>query len=109
MRKTLAAIAILSLAGCAANPKDIHPTTVSALTFAAKSCSQLARENNAAHDRLEALSKQQTSARNSDTIGVILVGVPFSKIAGKDKSREIATVKGQIIAQQQAFKAKRCK
>ena len=64
----------------------------------ALSCADLAAERSATASKLEALKSQRNSAATGDAIGVFLLGVPVSSLAGGDKSGEIATAKGQLLA-----------
>lgn len=108
MRNILAALAVLSIAGCAANPKSITADTVSSAGYAGQSCAVLSAQERSTQIKLDALSKAQSSARTGDIIGVILIGVPSSKLTGNDKGKEIARVKGELNTIRQVRSAKGC-
>lgn len=76
-----AAIALLS--SCAKPPERIAGVPN------AGPCTQADRE------RLAILSNQQSSAASGDALGVFLIGVPVSSLAGNDHETEIAILKGR--------------
>jgi hypothetical protein len=47
---------------------------------------------------LAALEAPQRNARNGDTIGVILTGIPVSSLAGNDLETQVAVAKGRVAA-----------
>jgi len=57
--------------------------------FNAGPCSQADRQ------RLAIVSNQQSKAATGDALGVFLIGVPVSSLAGNDNETEIAILKGR--------------
>lgn len=102
-------IAILSaLASCATPPERIAATAYPDDPYIGKSCAFLADETKRTSDELAALSKKQKDTVAADTIGVIVIGVPVSSLAGGDKKTEISVLKGKIEALKRASKSSGC-
>ncbi|WP_133123853.1 hypothetical protein [Phyllobacterium zundukense] len=74
-------IAIALLAGCATPPGRIQP-----LAYASNCPPNAAQQ-------LAALSTVQQSAATNDALGVFLIGLPVSSMAGGDHGAEIARLK----------------
>lgn len=90
MNRTIIASAILAslaLAGCATRPENIVAAPM------ASGCSPNKAEDVANLDRLV---KAQGKAATTDVVTVVLVGVPFSKLAGADNEKEIARLKACV-------------
>jgi hypothetical protein len=100
--------ATAAIAGCAKSPESIAPAYVSAVNFQSWSCSQLAEEARRLNQALAEASTQQRNARTNDTIGVIFIGVPVSSLSGDNIAPQIANLKGQIVAVQQAGNLRNC-
>jgi hypothetical protein len=100
--------ATLAVAGCAKSPESIAPAYVSTVNFHSWSCDQLAEEGIRLTQALAEASTQQRNARTNDTIGVILVGIPVSSLSGDNIAPQIASLKGQLVAVQQAANLKNC-
>jgi hypothetical protein len=98
----------VALAGCAKSPESIAPAYVSSVNFQSWSCSQLAEEGRRLNQALAEASTQQRNARTNDTIGVIFIGVPVSSLSGDNIAPQIANLKGQIVAVQQAGNLRNC-
>lgn len=82
-RIVLTAATLAVLAGCAKPPERIAGVPN------AGPCTTQDRE------RLAILSNKQSSAAAGDALGVFLVGVPVSSLAGADNETEIAILKGR--------------
>ncbi len=109
MRKVALVLGVaLVLAGCAKSPESIAPAYVSAVTYQNWSCAQLSDEGRRLDQALAEASTQQRNARTNDTIGVILLGLPVSSLSGDNIAPQIASLKGQMVAVQQAAGVKRC-
>lgn len=92
---TLTALALL--AACAQSPNAIAPTSMGN-AYANVTCSKARALFTEEQTRLAALSSKQKSAVAGDAIGVFLIGVPVSSLAGGDNAGAIATSKGKIVA-----------
>ncbi len=98
MKSYLALAAAVALTACAQSPDAIAPVAMPAGMFSGTSCVDARSEQASTAARLAALSAQQQSAVTGDALGVILIGVPVSSLAGGDKAGLIATEKGQLLA-----------
>ncbi len=110
-RKTTALLFSLSTlidAGCAKSPESIAPAYISTVNYQSWSCAQLAEEQGRLNQALAEASTQQRNARTNDTIGVIFIGLPVSSLSGDNIAPQIANLKGQIVAVQQAASLKNC-
>lgn len=97
IRKISLAAAMLSLAACAQGPDSIAPVSMGN-AYTKTTCSQAQTLLSAERQTLDALSAKQRSAVTGDAIGVFLIAVPVSSLAGNDVSGHIATSKGKINA-----------
>ena len=69
----IAAVAAMTLAGCAQKPEAIKASYVSPTTYSGWNCTQLAQEAARVDNALVRASAQQNRARSNDTMGVILL------------------------------------
>lgn len=90
-------LAALALAACAARPDAIAPVSMGS-AYAGASCAEASALRAGSAARLATLSRQQDQAATGDAIGVILIGVPVSSLAGGDVAGEIAAEKGRLNA-----------
>ncbi len=102
-----------ALAGCASSAADITPAYVSPVVYQGYTCQQLALEAQAISTRAANLSGVQDSQRTKDqwATGVaIVVFWPAAFFVGGDKqtAAELANMKGQMVAVEQASIAKKC-
>lgn len=101
------------LAGCASSAADITPAYVSPVTYQSYTCQQLGMEAQAVSARAAALSGAQDSQRTKDTIATtaaVVIFWPAAFLVGGDKQNaaELAQMKGQMVAIEQASIAKKC-
>lgn len=99
-------LAALTLAACAKGPDAIAPVSMTG-AYDHLSCARAAETLTAERANLAALSAKQKSAVTGDAIGVFLIGVPVSSLAGEDNEGAIATSKGKVLALEQ--RAERCR
>lgn len=110
MQRLLSVVAVTALvAGCATSPKDIAPAYVSPVL----SCEHLAAEAQRVSAAAQAASGQQQSQANKDaamvTVGVILFWPSLFFVGGdKGSAAELARLKGEMQAIEQANIAKSC-
>lgn len=107
--KYLVLPAILLIAACAKQPDQIAAADIGPNPYLTASCSQLASANLQLTQNLERLSAAQKNAASSDTIGVILLGLPVSSMSGNDKETDIAITKGKIQSVESAKLRRKCK
>jgi hypothetical protein len=102
-----------ALAGCASSSADITPAYVSPVAYQQYTCPQLAQEAQAVSTRAASLSGVQDSKRTSDgvaTAAAIVIFWPAAFFVGGDKqtAAELAQMKGQMVAIEQASIQKKC-
>ena len=86
--KTITIIAALAaISACAKSPEDIAAIPMQGQFNCAVERAELAR-----------LEQDQRSARNSDTWGVLLLGIPVSSLFGGDVETKLAVAKGRVAA-----------
>jgi hypothetical protein len=102
-----------ALGGCASTSADIAPAYVSPVTYQSFTCQQLSLEAQSISTRAAALSGTQDSQRTKDgvaTAAAIVIFWPAAFFVGGDKQNaaELAQMKGQMVAVEQASIAKNC-
>jgi len=102
-----------ALAGCASSAADITPTYVSPVMYQSYNCQQLAMEAQSVSARAAALSGAQDSQRTKDavaTTAAVVIFWPAAFLVGGDKqtAAELAQMKGQMVAIEQASIGKKC-
>lgn len=97
MKKIATILAIVALSACAKSPSSIAPVSMGS-AFSGVPCHTVNADLAAERDTLAALESAQKGAVVGDAIGVFLIGVPMSSLAGGDKSGELATSKGKVLA-----------
>ncbi|WP_246667108.1 hypothetical protein [Bradyrhizobium sp. UNPA324] len=102
-----------ALAGCASSAADITPAYVSPVQYQSYTCQQLALEAQSISTRAATLSGAQDSQRTKDgvaTAAAIVIFWPAAFFVGGDKqtAAELAQMKGQMVAVEQASIAKKC-
>ena len=103
----------IALAGCASSSSDIAPSYVSPVAYQSHTCQQLALEAQAISSRAATLSGAQDKQRTNDglaTAAAVVVFWPAAFFVGGDKqtAAELANMKGQMVAVEQASIAKKC-
>ena len=106
-------VTTLLLAGCASKSADISPSYVSPVTYQNFTCAQLQTEAQGVSQRAAVAAGQQDRARKNDTIkttvGVILFWpIILANDGDGAKATELANLKGQMDAIQQASVQKNC-
>lgn len=102
-----------ALGGCASASSDITPMYVSPVAYQSYTCQQLALEAQGISTRAATLSGAQDSQRTKDglvTAAAIVVFWPAAFFVGGDKqtAAELANMKGQMVAIEQASIQKKC-
>lgn len=102
-----------ALGGCASASSDIAPSYVSPVVYQSYNCQQLGLEAQGISQRAAALSGAQDSQRTKDglvTAAAIVVFWPAAFFVGGDKqtAAELANMKGQMVAIEQASIQKKC-
>jgi hypothetical protein len=108
-----AVVAALALAGCASKAADIAPTYVSPLQYQSYTCPQLAAEAQRVSQAAAVASGTQDSQATKDavatTVGVIVFWPTLFLVGGdKQNAAQLAELKGEMDAIQQASIQKQC-
>ena len=109
----IALAAALLLANCASKSSEITSSYVSPITYQAYTCQQLGMEAQAVSAKATELSGAQDQKRTSDQIATgvaIVVFWPAAFFVGGDGqvAAQLAQLKGQMTAIEQASIAKKC-
>lgn len=107
-RVLFAVAATLILSACATAPEAIAPAYISDVTYQSWSCEQLSQEMGRLNAAYTNVADQQHKARNNDTVGVILLGLPVSSLSGSNVAAQVASVKGNQVAVEHASTLKNC-
>lgn len=113
MRRLVTVAVCAALAGCATSPKDIAPSYVSPILYQNLSCDQLSQEAVRVSNAAATATGQQQNQANKDaammTVGMILFWPSLFMIGGdKGNASEVARLKGEMQAIEQANIAKNC-
>jgi len=103
----------VALAGCASSAADITPAYVSPVQYQSYTCQQLALEAQSISTRAATLSGAHDKQRTNDglaTAAAVVIFWPAAFFVGGDKqtAAELAQMKGQMVAVEQASIAKKC-
>jgi hypothetical protein len=113
MRRLGVVVLAAGLAGCASSAADITASYVSPVQYSSYNCQQLGLEAQSVSARAAALSGAQDSQRTKDAIATtaaVVIFWPAAFFVGGDKqtAAELAQIKGQLVAIEQASIAKKC-
>jgi hypothetical protein len=102
-----------ALGGCASASSEITPAYVSPVMYQQYNCQQLAQEAQAVSTRAASLSGVQDQKRTNDglaTAAAVVIFWPAAFFVGGDKqtAAELAQMKGQMVAIEQASIQKKC-
>ena len=114
MKRIIATAAVAALvAGCAQDPKDIQASYTSPILYQNLNCDQLAQEGQRVSSKAAELTGTQTQKASGDAVamgvGLVLFWPALFFIKGdKETASELASLKGQMDAIQQASIMKNC-
>jgi hypothetical protein len=102
-----------ALGGCASSSAEITPAYISPVAYQNYTCQQLALEAQSLSTRAASLSVVQDSQRTKDqwsTAAAVVIFWPAAFFVGGDKqaAAELAQMKGQMVAVEQASIVKNC-
>jgi hypothetical protein len=102
-----------ALGGCASSSAEITPAYISPVAYQNYTCQQLALEAQSLSTRAASLSGVQDSQRTKDqwsTAAAVVIFWPAAFFVGGDKqaAAELAQMKGQMVAVEQASIVKNC-
>ena len=89
--------AAVALGACAQSPEAIAPIAMGDI-YGDKTCREASVLLQQEHTKLVGLEAQQRSAKDNDTVGVLLIGLPVSSMSGGDVAGEIGASKGKVQA-----------
>ena len=109
----LGAAVAAALCGCASKSSEISASYVSPVQFQSYTCQQLAMEASAISQRAAIVSGAQDAKRSNDAVATgvaVVVFWPAAFLVGGDgpQAAELANLKGQMVAIEQAANMKRC-
>jgi hypothetical protein len=113
VRKSIAVLTALSLAGCASTAADVAPAYVSPIQYQSFTCPQLTAEAQRVAAAAAAASGAQDSQHTKDAVATTAAVIIFWPAAffvqgDKNNAAQLAQLKGQMDAIQQASIAKNC-
>jgi uncharacterized protein YceK len=113
MRLVCICVAAAVLSGCASKSSEITPTYVSPIMYQGHTCKQLAQEAEGVSARAVQVSGAQDAKRTNDQVATgvaIVVFWPAAFLVGGDgpMAAELAQLKGQMVAIEQASIQKKC-
>ena len=113
MRKPVAILAALTLVGCASKSTEIAPTYVSPIQYQSFNCNQLAEEAQRVATAAATATGVQDHQATSDAVAMgvgLVIFWPSLFFIGGDKTNaaQLAQLKGQMDAIQQASIQKNC-
>lgn len=112
-KRGIAVLWAAALAGCASSSKDIQATYVSPVQYQSYTCQQLTLEAQALSTRAAQVSGAQDEKRTSDavaTTAAVIIFWPAAFLVRGDgqTAAELANLKGQMQAVEQASIQKKC-
>jgi hypothetical protein len=108
MRKIVSFAALALIVACSEAPENIAAADIGQGAYRGQNCDALAAARFTRVQTLEDLSRSQRRARGGDTVGVILLGLPLSRMAGNDRETEIAIQRGHIREIEREMQARGC-
>ena len=111
--KTLALILSVFMVGCASSPGNISGSYVSPLQYQSYSCEQISQEMRRVGRKVQEVSGGQSSKATGDavamTVGLVIFWPALFFLASGDRGEELARLKGEAEALEQAAIQKNCK
>ena len=103
---------LFSVSGCATAPRNISASYVSPMQYASFTCEQIQQEMIRVSNKVKEVSGVQQSKATSDAwatgIGLIIFWPALLFLIGGDKREELARLKGEYEALEQAAIQKNC-
>jgi hypothetical protein len=112
-RRGVTIVTALMVAGCATKSAEITPAYVSPVMYQTYTCQQLAQEAQGVSARAAQVSGAQDQKRTNDQVATTVAVVifwPAAFLVGGDgpAAAELANLKGQMVAIEQASIQKKC-
>lgn len=103
---------VASLGGCASSPESVSSSYVSPLQYQSYDCDQVAQEMHRITHKVQEVTGVQSSKASGDAVAVTASLLFWPALlflaAGEDKSAELARLKGEAEALEQAAVQKKC-
>ena len=116
MRQTtisLAVILCLLISGCASSPDSIEAAYVSPLEYQSYDCDQLGQEMRRVGRKVQEVTGHQDDEATGDTVamgvGLVIFWPALFFLIGSDREEELARLKGEAEAVEQAAIGKNCR
>ena len=110
--KSIRPLAVVSLAiftvACAQNPEKVLAFSVSEEAYAERDCAGLNDEATRLGGALDVEYENQRKARSNDAAGVFFLGLPVASMSGRNRSDEIARLKGELNAVENVAQTQNC-
>lgn len=87
-----------AVSGCAQTPDKVLAYSVSDESYRTMECDRLEEEASRLNLALDSEYVNQRKARSDDAAGVFFLGLPVASMSGKNRSDEIARLKGELNA-----------
>lgn len=101
-------VSITVLSACAKSPGKISPALVTSDIYMSRTCEDLVAETTRIDTDLGTLSASQKKAARADVIALIVVGIPVTWLYKGDKGKQIAQLKGEMLAVEDVAMAQEC-
>lgn len=112
LQKTILIIVSFSLCGCASRANNISATYVPPMKYQNHTCDQIRQKLDSVCEKVNILSSVQNADANSDPValasGLISLWLPVMFMSGGSHEKDIAQLKGDIIALEQSAIEKQC-
>jgi len=112
LRSTSAVLALMILAGCATPPDKVSASYVSPVQYSDYSCNQIKGELRRVRRQLVQVTGAQQKEADKDAVamgvGLVIFWPALFFLAGDDQKEELARLKGEYEALQQAAIQREC-
>ncbi len=109
---TTSVIILIVLSGCSKNPQSVSGAYVSPIFYKDYSCDQVTLEMQRVASKVSEVSGVQRSKATNDAVvtgvGVVIFWPALFFLMGNDKEQELAQLKGELDALEQAAVQKNC-
>lgn len=108
MKRLAILAAAAAVSACAKNPESIAPLVLPTTAYMHMDCKELNETYGRSARALTDVERTQRQAVTGDAVGVFLIGVPLSSLAGADNEGTVALRKGELLAIDQVQQNKGC-
>jgi hypothetical protein len=112
LQKIIISVGLFCLVGCASRANNISATYVPPMKYQNHNCYQIKQKLDGVCEKVSILSSIQNADANSDPValasGLISLWLPVMFMSGGSHEKDIAQLKGDIIALEQSAIEKQC-